>query len=59
MAREPKPIIGGDAPPERTVILQEAAKTWKSAREAAMKDPTPETFTELLKAESALLRAIT
>ena len=44
--------------PPAPVTVQEAAKAWKAARETAMKDVTPETFTELSKAESALSRAI-
>lgn len=38
--------------------VAEAARQWKAAREAAMANVCPETFTELSKAESALSRAI-
>jgi hypothetical protein len=45
-------------PAPAPVTVQEAARAWKAAREAAMKNVTPETFTELSKAESALSRAL-
>ena len=44
--------------PPAPVTVQDAARAWKAAREAAMKNVTPETFTELSKAESALSRAL-